>query len=142
MTVLKNVGKVAAGVLAWPFVLAFGSMVLMPYILSRGAASSGERVGLILLGIFLGLLATPLFVAFGVIYTLFWLVMEILDWCGCPDCDCCTMAPPDYYQQNPQQDINEQNRRILRQLHSRNRQLALARINLLCDPKVMIFPAD
>lgn len=52
---------------------------------------------MVVLGILLGLLVTPFFIIFAVLYTLFWLVMELLDCCGCSNCDCFSMSLNEYY---------------------------------------------
>ena len=95
----KTIFYVLLGIILYPFVLAFTSVILMPYCLQRLAISTGSKIGLILIGILLGLILTPVFIVFAVFYTLFLGIMELLDCCGCPDCDCTGMGHHDqaYY---------------------------------------------
>ena len=88
----------------------------MPYLLQRRFESGGAKAGMVILGILLGLLLTPMFIVAGVLWTLFWIVMELLDLCGCGECDCFSMSPggAGYYNQNRSDQVQEQNKRLLR----------------------------
>mmetsp|Transcript_9243 Transcript_9243/g.10899 ORF Transcript_9243/g.10899 Transcript_9243/m.10899 type:complete len:88 (+) Transcript_9243:963-1226(+) len=87
----------------------------MPYLLQRKAESTGAKIALILVGILLGLMLIPLFIVAAVLWTLFALVMELLDLCGCAECDCFSFtAGGNYYNHNRSVHLQEQNDRAMR----------------------------
>lgn len=97
---LKTIAYLFLILLSYPFVLVFTCMILGPYIMQRRGESSCAKIGLAFLGFLLGLLVTPLFIAAGTLWTIFWFIMELLDLCGCTDCDCFSMNPGgNYYNQ-------------------------------------------
>ena len=88
---VKSIAYMLGCLLAYPFVLAFTSIILGPYIMQRRVESTCAKIWMGILGFLLGLLFTPIFIAGAVLWTLFWVVMEIGDLCGCQDCDCFSM---------------------------------------------------
>ena len=94
----RGIGYAILIILLYPFILALTSVVIMPYALQRCATTGGAKAGLVALGILLGLILTPFFIVFAVLYTLFWLLMELLDLCGCQDCNCMEVSHHEYFQ--------------------------------------------
>ena len=83
-------------------------MIFGPYIMQRRGESNCAKIGLAFLGFLLGLLVTPLFIAAGTLWTIFWLIMELLDLCGCNDCDCFSMNPGGNYYDQQYRDQQQQ----------------------------------
>ena len=86
--ILKSLAIFLLALILFPFFLAFFAVIITPYVLAGRQSTVGKKVLMVVLGFILGLLFTPFFIVFAVLYTLGWLIYEALNLCGCATCDC------------------------------------------------------
>jgi len=136
--IMKNIGLALLAIVAYPFFLVFFPLFIVPYVLQGRFESTLAKTLAVLLGLIQGALLIPFFVVAALLYTLVFLVAELLACCGFEECDFCCCYPSVGY--NPtsasqaQEEAAFKKTKLLRQLRSKNRQRALARISMLCDP--------
>ncbi len=76
------------GLLIFPFFLVFFTLIVTPYILMSKARSVCVKIVMLFLGLILGAVLTPFFIAFVTLYLLALLAMLMYDCCSSYMCEC------------------------------------------------------